>query len=42
MKKEILSEHEILVKNNSYQFHLDFWELFIESVKTFDKLNAIR
>ncbi len=41
-EKEMLSEHEILVKNKSYQFHLDFWELFIESVKTFDKSNAIR
>jgi putative glutamine amidotransferase len=41
-EKEMLSEHEILVKNNSYQFHIDFWELFIGSVKTFDKVNATR
>ncbi|MEN8124681.1 MAG: gamma-glutamyl-gamma-aminobutyrate hydrolase family protein [Bacteroidota bacterium] len=40
-EKEMLTEHEILVKNNSYQFHLDFWELFIKSVKTFDELNTI-
>lgn len=34
-EKELLSEHEILVKNNSYQYHLDFWENFIKSVKIY-------
>ena len=41
-EKEAVTEHEILVKNNSYQFHLDFWELFIKSVKTFEKSNTSR
>lgn len=41
-EKEMLTEHEVLVKNNSYQFHLDFWELFIKSVKTFEKSNTSR
>ncbi|RUA07462.1 MAG: hypothetical protein DSY82_08030 [Flavobacteriia bacterium] len=36
-EKELLSEHEILIKNKSYQFNLDFWALFIASVKTFNK-----
>lgn len=41
-EKEMLTEHEILIKNNSYQFHLDFWELYIASVKTFEKSNTGR
>lgn len=41
-EKEMLSEHEILVKNKSYRFHLDFWELFIESAKTYNRLNSVR
>ncbi len=36
-EKELLSEHEILLKNKSYQFNLDFWALFITSVKTFNQ-----
>ncbi len=27
------SEHQILVENNSYQFHIDFWKLFSSRVK---------
>jgi len=41
-ENEMLTEHEVLVKNNSYQFHLDFWELFITFVKTFEKSNTSR
>ncbi len=31
--KEILTEHEVLLKHKSYGFVLDFWSYFIESIK---------
>ncbi len=31
--KEMMTEHEVLVKNNSYQFNLNFWNNFIKSVE---------
>jgi putative glutamine amidotransferase len=31
--KELLSEHEVLLKYDSYQFHLDFWNNFVNTVK---------
>ena len=34
-ENEMLSEYEVLVKNDSYQFHLDFWENFINSVEIY-------
>lgn len=37
--EELLSEHEVLVKNDSYQFHLDFWENFINSVKLYSDIS---
>ncbi len=32
MEKELVTEHEILIKNKSYRFHLNFWASFIDSV----------
>ncbi len=32
--KEMMTEHEVLIKNKSYQFNLDFWANFLNSVKS--------
>ena len=32
LDNELMTEHEILIKNKSYRFHLDFWTSFINSV----------
>ena len=32
-EKELLTEHEVLIKAKSYKFHLDFWANYINSVK---------
>jgi len=31
--EEVLTEHEVLLKNKSYQFHLNVWAYFTESIK---------